>query len=78
MEGSIKCSANYAPLTPISFLERSGIVYGDRVSIVYGQTHYTWSQTLRRCKCLASALSQLGVSLGHVVINYRDGFLCVK
>ncbi|PON90453.1 2,3-dihydroxybenzoate-AMP ligase [Trema orientale] len=67
MEGVIRCSANYVPLTPISFLERSAIVYRDRASIVYGNLQYTWNQTLQRCKRLASALAHLGISPGDVV-----------
>ncbi|VVA29050.1 PREDICTED: probable acyl-activating enzyme [Prunus dulcis] len=67
MEGSIKCSANYIPLSPISFLERSAIVYRDRPSVVYGSIIYTWRETLERCTRLASALSQLGISRGDVV-----------
>ncbi|CAL9020179.1 unnamed protein product [Prunus brigantina] len=67
MEGSIRCSANYIPLSPISFLERSAIVYRDRPSVVYGGIIYTWRETLERCTRLASALSQLGISRGDVV-----------
>ncbi|XP_057987268.1 butanoate--CoA ligase AAE1-like isoform X3 [Hevea brasiliensis] len=67
MEGMLKCSANYVPLTPISFLERSAIVYRDRVSVVYGDVKYTWRETHQRCIKLASALAQLGVSRGDVV-----------
>ncbi|KAG8369274.1 hypothetical protein BUALT_Bualt15G0134400 [Buddleja alternifolia] len=63
----MKCSANYIPLTPISFLERSAVVYRDRVSIVYGDLKFTWKQTHDRCVKLASALSNLGISRGHVV-----------
>lgn len=67
MEGLVRCSANYAPLTPISFLERSAKVYRDRTSLVYGSQKYTWSQTRQRCLKLASALTQLGISRGDVV-----------
>lgn len=67
MEGMIRCSANYAPLTPISFLERSAVVYRDRPSVVYGDVAYTWGETRRRCVKLASALDGLGVSRGDVV-----------
>ncbi|GKU98133.1 hypothetical protein SLEP1_g11171 [Rubroshorea leprosula] len=66
MEGTIKCAANYVPLTPISFLERSAIVYRDRLSVVYGDVRYTWAQTRDRCVRLASALVQLGISRGDV------------
>ncbi|KAB1203551.1 putative acyl-activating enzyme 1, peroxisomal [Morella rubra] len=67
MEGLIRCAANYVPLTPISFLERSAIVYGDRASVVYGDIRYTWRETLERCTRLASALTHLGISRGDVV-----------
>ncbi|KAJ4702270.1 putative AMP dependent ligase [Melia azedarach] len=68
MEGTIRCSANYVPLTPISFLERSAVVFGDRPSVVYGDVKYTWKDTHQRCIKLASALSDhLGISRGDVV-----------
>lgn len=67
MEGTVQCNANYVPLTPISFLERSSIVYSDKVSIIYNDVTYTWSQTHQRCIKLASSISQLGVSPNDVV-----------
>ncbi|KAJ4702267.1 AMP-dependent synthetase/ligase [Melia azedarach] len=67
MEGMIRCSANYVPLTPISFLERSAIVYRDRPSVVYGDVKYTWQETHQRCIKLASSLAHLGISRGDVV-----------
>ncbi|KAH6834973.1 acyl activating enzyme 1 [Perilla frutescens var. hirtella] len=66
-KGTIKCSANYIPLTPITFLERSAIVYKDRISLVYGHLNFTWKQTHDRCRRLASALTRLGISRGDVV-----------
>ncbi|EEF52855.1 AMP dependent ligase, putative [Ricinus communis] len=67
MEGMIKCSANYVPLSPISFLERSAIAYRDSISIVYGDVKYTWRETHQRCIKLASALVHLGINRGDVV-----------
>ncbi|KGN55493.1 probable acyl-activating enzyme 1, peroxisomal [Cucumis sativus] len=67
MDGSHRCSANYVPLTPISFLERSAAVYGDRISLVYGRVQYTWRDTLQRCTRLASALVRTGIARGDVV-----------
>lgn len=67
MEGLVRCSANYVPLTPISFLERAAKAYGDRNSVVYGSVKYTWGETHERCLRLASALTQLGISRGDVV-----------
>nr|CAD1840825.1 unnamed protein product [Ananas comosus var. bracteatus] len=60
-------ATNSAPLTPLGFLERAALVHGDRASVVYRDTVYTWSQTLRRCLRLASALVSLGISPGDVV-----------
>ncbi|KAK2656878.1 hypothetical protein Ddye_009930 [Dipteronia dyeriana] len=67
MEGLVRCSANYVPLSPVSFLERTSKVYRDRTSVVYGALKYTWSQTHQRCLKLASALAQLGICRGDVV-----------
>ncbi|GAA0156852.1 ligase [Lithospermum erythrorhizon] len=67
IDGMVKCSANYVPLTPISFLERSAKVFKDRKSVVYGPVEYTWEETHARCVKLASALAQLGISPGDVV-----------
>jgi fatty-acyl-CoA synthase len=62
-----KNEANFAALTPLSFLERAASVYPDRVSIIHGDTRYTWSQTYKRCCLLASALLKMGISEGDTV-----------
>ncbi|CAN4083552.1 unnamed protein product [Withania somnifera] len=68
MEGPMRCSANYFPMTPISFLDRAAKVFRDRTSVVYGSSvRLTWEETHHRCLKLASALSQLGISRGDVV-----------
>ncbi|KAI3776533.1 hypothetical protein L1987_46319 [Smallanthus sonchifolius] len=69
MEGTIRCAANYVPLSPISFLERSAVVYRDRLSIVYGDhVKFTWRETRERCVKLASSLaSRFRISPGEVV-----------
>lgn len=67
MEGLVRCSANYVPLTPISFLNRSAKIFGDRTSVIYGSVRYTWEETHARCLKLASALAQLGISRGDIV-----------
>ncbi|CAF2377400.1 unnamed protein product [Brassica napus] len=51
----MKSTANYVPLTPISFLDRSAVVYADRTSVVYGPVTYTWRQTRDCCVRVASA-----------------------
>lgn len=67
MEGMFVCPANYVPLSPISFLERAVFVYGQRVSMVFGDTRYLWIETHERCIKQASALSQLGITRGDIV-----------
>ncbi|KGN50898.1 probable acyl-activating enzyme 5, peroxisomal [Cucumis sativus] len=59
--------ANSFPLTPIGFIERAAIIYGDSTSIIYNSTTYTWSETHRRCLQLASSISSFGIQRGHVV-----------
>lgn len=63
--------ANSSPLTPLGFLDRAATVYGDCPSIIYNDTIHTWSQTHNRCLRLASSLSSIGISTGHVVFIYR-------
>ncbi|CAA6673553.1 unnamed protein product [Spirodela intermedia] len=67
MDGTIRCSANYVPLTPISFLERSAVAHADRPALVDGSRRFTWRETRGRCLRLASALAQLGIIRGDVV-----------
>ena len=59
--------ANFTPLSPLSFLQRSAEVYPNRQSIVHGSKSYTWSDTFKRSKQLASALTKKGVGKGDTV-----------
>ena len=61
-----KTSANYAPLSPLSFLRRTADVFPNRIAIVHGDLRQTWADTATRCRRLASALSQ-HVAPGQVV-----------
>src|SRR6478609_4606974 len=60
-------AANYVPLSPIGFLRRSASVYPNRLSVIDGERHYTWRQSLERCRRLASALAAHGVGRGDTV-----------
>src|SRR5437016_936588 len=62
-----KNPANYAPLTPLSFLERAAYVYPQRLSVIHGGERYTWAETYARCRRLGSALAKRGIGLGHTV-----------
>jgi len=63
--------ANFAPLSPIGFLERTAEVYPHRLAIVHGQgdtaLRQTWAQTHQRCRRLASALQQAGIGKNQTV-----------
>ena len=37
--------ANFAPISPLSFIERTAEVYPDRLAIVHGALRQTWAQT---------------------------------
>jgi len=60
-------AANYTALTPVSFLAKAAYTYPDRVAVVHGALHRTWSETYTRCRRLASALARRGVKRGDTV-----------
>jgi len=60
-------SANYAPLTPLTFIERAASVYPDRPAIIHGDLRRTWAETYQRSCLLASALIKRGVGEGDTV-----------
>ncbi|GMN55212.1 hypothetical protein TIFTF001_024334 [Ficus carica] len=62
-----KNEANYTALTPMWFLERAATVHPTRTSVVHGSLRYTWLDTYRRCRRLASALSSRSIGLGSTV-----------
>ncbi len=65
--GLDKTPANYAPLSPLSFLERAASVYPDHVAVVHGALRRTWAETYERCRRLASALARRGIGRGDTV-----------
>ena len=60
-------AANYAALTPVSFLAKAAYVYPDRVAVVHGNLRRTWRETYERSRRLASALARRGVKRGETV-----------
>jgi fatty-acyl-CoA synthase len=62
-----KTEANFAAFTPLSFLERTAAVYPGRTAIVHGELRQTWAETQARCRRLASALKNRGISRGDTV-----------
>jgi fatty-acyl-CoA synthase len=62
-----KNSANFVPLSPLSFIERTKDVYPHYTSVIYGERTYTWLETYNRCLKIASALERHGIGLGDTV-----------
>jgi len=65
--GLDKGAANFAPLTPLTLLERAATVFPERCSVIHGERRYSWAQTYARCRRLASALAKRGIGLGDTV-----------
>jgi fatty-acyl-CoA synthase len=58
-------------LTPVSFLERSALVFPDKVAIVHGDRRYTYREFAERVNRLASHLRTMGMQK-----HDRVAFLC--
>jgi len=65
--GLDKNAANYAPLTPISFIERVADVYPTRTAWVHGPERKSYGEFRERARRLAAALDRRGVRPGDTV-----------
>src|SRR5512146_2935753 len=62
-----RTAANYAPLTPLSFIAWSAHTHPDRPAVIHGDRRFTWRETYARARRLASALAQRGIGAGDTV-----------
>ncbi len=62
-----KNPANFQPLSPLSFLERTASVFPNHVAVIHGSARYTYATFYERCRRLASALAGYGIGRGHTV-----------
>ena len=60
-------TANFAPLTPLSFLERTASVFPERIAWIHGTESADYRLFRERCHRLASALVRRGVEPGDTV-----------
>ena len=60
-------AANYAVLTPLSFIARTAYIWPRRTSAIHGTRRYTWGETYIRARRLASALARWGIAAGDTV-----------
>jgi fatty-acyl-CoA synthase len=58
---------SFEPLTPISFLERSALVFGDRLGVVSGAREFTYREHWERARKQAGLWQSLGVRPGDRV-----------
>src|SRR4051795_13194451 len=65
--GLDKTAANFVPLSPLSFIERSAAVYPDLPSAVYEGRVFTWGETYERCRRFASYLAKRDIGSGDTV-----------
>ncbi len=66
-QGLDKNAANYTPLSPLTFIERTAYIYPQRTAVIHGQRRYTWLETYTRVRRLASALADHGIGEGDTV-----------
>ena len=62
-----KTAANFAQLTPVSFLQRAAAVYPDKIAVIHGARRYDYKTFYERTRRLASALAKRGVGPGDTV-----------
>ncbi len=62
-----KNSANFVPLSPLSFISRVKDIYPNYESLIYGNRNYTWIETYNRCTKFASSLTKQGIKKGSTV-----------
>ncbi|HEY4995708.1 MAG TPA: acyl-CoA synthetase [Aestuariivirga sp.] len=62
-----KNAANFAQLSPITFIERTASLWPERVALVHGQRRQTWAETFTRSRKLASALKKKGFGQGDTI-----------
>ena len=60
-------AANYAPLTPLSFLAWAAHVYPDKPAVIHGERVFTYAELYARCRRLGSALARRGIGRGDCV-----------
>ena len=62
-----KTTANFVPLSPLSFLKRAAQVFPQHTAVVYENLRYTWLDTYNRVCKFASALDKTGIKPREIV-----------
>ena len=59
--------ANFQPLTPLSFLQRTALAHPQMTAIIHGTRRYSYGAFYARARRLASALAREGIGRGDTV-----------
>jgi len=62
-----KNAANFVPLSPVQFLERSASIWPDKIAVRHGALAYCYREFEGRCRRLAAALAARGIARGDTV-----------
>ncbi len=60
-------AANFAPLTPLSFLAQAAAIHPGEPAVVHLGVRRNWGETYARCRRLAGALAARGIGRGDTV-----------
>ena len=63
----VKNAANFAALSPLSFLARAAAVYPEKLAVIDGARRFTYREFWARCRRFADALRRRGVGEGDTV-----------
>jgi fatty-acyl-CoA synthase len=66
-DGLIKNQANFAALSPLSFLERTRKTYPNQIAIEYKDYKINYEQASARCDALANFVKQKNINHGSTV-----------
>ncbi len=60
-------AANYAPLTPLSYLARAAAIYPGKLAVIDGVARFSYATLYGRCRRFADALRRRGIGRGDTV-----------
>jgi fatty-acyl-CoA synthase len=66
-QGLERNAANYTPLSPVSFLDRTALAFPDKIAVIDRSRRYTYGELHQRARRLASALTRRGIGKGDTV-----------
>ncbi len=62
-----KVSANFVPLSPVSFLNRAEALHGARTAVIYSDLQRSWAEMATRVRAVAAGLVAMGIGKGDTV-----------